>query len=292
MLLAVAATILWAAGSILTKHLLHAFAPLPLLVIELAASSAVLWGLLLLRGRGGLSRGNLFRLAAPGLLQPGLTHGLSFLALRWTAVSIENVIWSSESVLMLLFAYLFLRERFTPRIVKLAFVAFAGIAVVSFGPPDSNGAGGGGTPSGIALILLAVVCACWYTVLTQKDLEQHHDPLVLAALQQVAGLLLIAIFTALAPSPDPAPPEPSGMQDYILAAIAGVSLFALPFWLYLAAMRQIGSGRASQFLPLSPIFTILAAGVFLGERLSPFQLLGAAVTLASVGGIAAVTARP
>jgi drug/metabolite transporter (DMT)-like permease len=41
-----------------------------------------------------------------------------------------------------------------------------------------------------------------------------------------------------------------------------LTLFAIPFWLYLNAIRHLGSGRAAQLLTLVPVFTISLRGTF------------------------------
>lgn len=88
---AVLAAILWALGSIMTKHLLSQFGPIDLLAIELATSTLSLWAMLAFVPWQAPSISACLRLASPGFLQPGLAYLLSFIGLQWTSASLETL---------------------------------------------------------------------------------------------------------------------------------------------------------------------------------------------------------
>jgi drug/metabolite transporter (DMT)-like permease len=219
-------------------------------------------------------------LSLPGLLQPGLAYALSFVGLKWLdSVSVETLIWAAEGVLMLPFSVVFLGEAVTARMFVLGIVALVGIAIVTVVPV---GGGAGTSPielAGSALILAAVLSACWYTVLAQRDLRVN-DPLLLTALHHCAALVAAIAFGFL--SPWPRDTSVISVPAVAEACLSGICLFAAPFWLYLRSLRLIGSASAAQFLPIVPIVTLIFARLLLHERLSTPQLFGSTVTVSSI----------
>jgi drug/metabolite transporter (DMT)-like permease len=262
----------------LLKDCLNYFAPLTLLPIEVAASVCVLVLLLCITPRRGPASRGMIRLSLPGLLQPGLAYALSFVGLKWLdSVSVETLIWAAEGVMMLPFSVVFLGEAVTGRMLVLGIVALLGIAIVTGGP-----AGTGASSiqlAGSALILAAVLSACWYTVLTQRDLRDK-DPLLLTALHHSAALVAAIAFRFLTPwTRDVSVISAATVAE---ASLSGVCLFAAPFWLYLRSLRVIGSASAAQFLSIVPILTLIFARLLLHERLSATQLMGSAVTICAI----------
>jgi drug/metabolite transporter (DMT)-like permease len=56
----------------------------------------------------------------------------------------------------------------------------------------------------------------------------------------------------------------------------------VPFGLIVSALRHIGATRAGVTAMLEPVLAIVVAWTWLGEKLTPVQLAGAAVTLAGI----------
>lgn len=276
----IAATVLWAIGSVTTKHSLQQFGAMDLVVIELAASTLSLWAVMAFRGWYYPSFVECVRLALPGMLQPGLAYSLAFVGLQWTTVSLETLLWSSESAVMLPFAFYFLGESVSLATGALGGLAIAGVVIASFSSvlgarTDANAL------AGDMLILAAVLSACGYTVFAQKDLS-NHDPLPLVALHQLAGLMLVILVRALWADHFAETSGPHPVATYVEASLAGVCLFSAPFWLFLLSIKKLGSAKASQFLPLVPVLTMLLASQTLGERITPLQAIGSVITIAAV----------
>lgn len=284
----VVATVLWAIGSVMTKHLLRSFGAIDLVATELCASTASLWVALALSRSRCPSLPKSARLSLPGLLQPGLAYSLAFVGLQWTSVSLETLLWSSESAFMLLFAYVFLQERASRTTIALGALAVAGVVVASLATVlgeqlDKR------SLLGEALVLVAVLTACGYTVFAQKDLETY-SPLPLVALHQLAGLLLVLLVRAVWSPSVEITGQPS-LAAFGEAALAGLSVFSIPFWLFLLSIKRLGSATASQFLPLVPILTMLLASRALGERMELLQTIGTAITIAAVTSLSVTAAR-
>jgi drug/metabolite transporter (DMT)-like permease len=68
------------------------------------------------------------------------------------------------------------------------------------------------------------------------------------------------------------------------AGLAYSALFAivLGFVFWYTSVQRVGNSRTAVYGNITPVLTALSAHFILGERLSPFQALGAAIILAGV----------
>jgi drug/metabolite transporter (DMT)-like permease len=73
---------------------------------------------------------------------------------------------------------------------------------------------------------------------------------------------------------------------YWMAFAMAVLSTVLPIWLTNEGIRRIGAGRVAMIGTSGPILTIGLGAIFLGEAITLFQLLGAALVIA---GVAVVT---
>ncbi len=273
----VAACVLWGVATVVSKHLLGSVPPLTFFVIQLVPSTIALWLLVLGRGVSWPGWRSLSSIALIGWINPGLSYSLSMLGLAQTTASVATLLWAAEPALILLMAWLVLREQITPRLVALAALAAAGVILVSGIATE----GLAGRPAGAALILAGVACCALYTVLSRR-IAGAFDPLFVVALQQSVGLLW-----ALAIWPVELLGESSalaGLTPAMLAAAAftGVMYYAAAFWLYFRALAEVPASIAGMFLNLTPVVGVSAAFLFLGERLAASQWIGAAMILAAV----------
>ncbi len=277
----VLASALWAVATVISKELLVAVPPITFLVIQLSVSVAALWLLILLMGTSATTRWReLLPLAAIGLLNPGLSYTLSMLGLARTTASAATLLWAAEPILIVAMAWLLLREAITLALVVLTATAACGVLLVSGILGSGEAVEGSGY--GAALILGGVLCCALYTVLSRK-IAINVDPLLAVALQQTAGLLWavalwpfelqgVAADRALSLSPG----------ELVGAAVSGLMYYAAAFWLYLNGLRSVPASTAGMFINLTPVFGVATAYVFLGERLTGMQWVGAVIILVSV----------
>ncbi len=266
-------------------------APLTLLPIQLAASCLLLAAVAVLAGtrraRSDRFRWSLQtrRLAALGVLNPGLAYALGLLGLTSISASMSVLLWAAEPVLILLLAAALLREHIPAALAAALGTAVVGVLLVVYQP------GTAGDAAGVALTVSAVGACALYTVLTRRLLlEDKSLPLVLA--QQVAALVfavLLATAVQLATG--------NGWSigslhsaTWVAAAASGVLYYGLAFWFYLAALRQVPASVAGAFLPLIPVFGV-AAGYLVGERLAGRQWTGVAIVVLATVAVAFQQAR-
>lgn len=269
----------WAVATVISKKVLASVPPITFLVLQLAPSVVVLWLVVLaVRARPAQKR-LLIPITLLGCLNPGLSYTLSMLGLAQTSVSAATLLWAAEPALIVMLAWLVLRENLTIRLVGATATAACGVLLVS---GLITGGQATGNSYGNYLVLAGVTCCALYTVLSRK-LATAADALFIVALQQTAGL---AWAVAIWPLEHGGVAEPPALAlsatEFIGAAVSGLLYYAVAFWFYLIGLRSLPASVAGGFLNLVPVFAIAAAYLFLDERFAPSQWIGAAVILVSV----------
>jgi drug/metabolite transporter (DMT)-like permease len=266
----------------MTKGVLDSVPALTLLVIQLLCSNLLLWVVVTLQQLPIPPYAKAAKLSLPGILQPGLSFTAALSGLALTSASIEALIWSLETILIIVLAWLLLGERIRLPLLLLALLGVSGVALVTVTGEVS--ASSQNAPLGNLLIFIGTFCAALYTVLARRNVA-YISPLLLTTLNQTMGLvsvIIIWLFSLLwiEPGFDRLTPE-----IWLLAALSGIMLHALPFWLHTIVLQRLPASFAALFLTLIPIFTIGGACLFLNENLSIAQWIGAACIIAAMMGV-------
>jgi drug/metabolite transporter (DMT)-like permease len=270
----------WAAGTVVSKELLGSVPPVLFLIIQLAPSVAVLWAAVVRNGTSLPVGRVLFVIVLLGWLNPGVSYTLSMLGLAHTSASVATLMWATEPALIVMLAWLALREQVSFPIAILTATAAIGVYFAS--GMATQGLSLQGETYGAALILLGVLCCAIYTIVS-RDIAASVDPMAIIAIQQTLGLVWVLCIwpfewrgSALG--------ELSRLTSIELLGglISGLMYYALAFWFYLNGLRSMTASRAGNFLNLIPVFGITFAYAFLSERLSVLQWVGALVILISV----------
>jgi drug/metabolite transporter (DMT)-like permease len=276
----VGAAACWGVGTVVTKQVVDDVAPLTLLPLQLAASCVVLLAVALVRPEAWVITPPVRRLAALGVLNPGLAYALGLIGLTTITASLAVLLWAAEPVVICLLAALVLRERLPFALAVCLASALAGVLLVVYQP------GATGDAAGITLTLAGVGCCALYTVLARRMLLDDASLTVVLA-QQVMALLFAVLLATAAEVVGGTGWQVGGLDGGAWggAAMSGVLYYGLAFWLYLAALRHVRASDAGAFLPLIPVFGV-AAGYLVGERLEPRQLIGAVVIVVATAAIA------
>jgi len=171
-------------------------------------------------------------------------------------------------------------------------MALAGIALVS-----GAGAYSGGSGAGIEIEIdsvgfaLAVTCALLYAiymVILQERLTRY--PASTTTVWIISWMALAALLMSIA-SPAPAPLGSTGWAVVLWSAIIGTAVSRVAA---VEGVRLIGSGKVALLMPAETVLSVSWAALFLGERLTAIQLLGAALIIGSVAlaAVGRLAARP
>lgn len=153
----------------------------------------------------------------------------------------------------------------------LASFVGAGLLVGVPSGPDA------GNPWGYVLMFGAALAWVAY-LFTMKPLQEGHPNLAVTAWQMILGAVSLAPF-ALAELPEWRWPSVAGWGHLVFQ---GLVCSAASYLLYNYALDKLGMRTASMAVNLIPVVTAVAAYVFLGELLGPWQWVGGGLVLASV----------
>lgn len=196
-----------------------------------------------------------------------------FTALMHASSGLVGLLLYIYPVLVTLIALAFGWERLDRRMLVLLLTAIAGLAIMLGGNLQ-------GQPLGIALgILGAAIYAVYITI--GGRITQNTDPLAATLVVMATAALGNGSFALASGDPLPA----GGMAWLAIAAIALFST-VIAIGTFLIGIKVIGPARASIISTLEPVVTICLGVVFLGESVSPQQLVGGAMVLAAVALLA------
>jgi drug/metabolite transporter (DMT)-like permease len=275
-----AATALWSLSTVLTKGLLNHIPPLTQLVVQLCGVNIFLWTVVRWLRLPLPRRSQLRSVGLPGLLQPGISSILFIVGLSLTSVGNETLISVTETVLTILLGWLILGEKMERRSLLLVGVALIGVVLITINSNSDYG-----TVVGNLLTLISAVCYALYAIVCRRLVVNFH-PLVLMAVHQSVGSVLVGgIWLLSLPWLGITVGRAIAPHLWALAALSGITLFAIPFWLYIVLLKHTQAGVASLFLTLIPVFGIAGGYVFLGERLTLMQGIGGGLILTAVLGV-------
>lgn len=274
-LAALSAVILWGLSYSAMKSVVGVLGPQGVMWSRMVVALAVLLPFaprLVLR----FARSDWKALAAMSLLMPCAYFFFESSALLYTSSMQAGIISATVPLLVAMGAWLFLKERITPRLVLGLVLSLAGVALMSV--LGSAGDSAKAPLLGNALELCAMVCAAG-SMIVLKRLSSRYGPWALTALQTAAGALFF-----LPGAPDVVRQWPVLVEGSALPVLlflgAGVTLGA--FGLYNWGMSRMEASRTSAFINLVPVLAVLFGWLFLGERLNPAQALAALLVLGGV----------
>ena len=276
----IAAAGCWGLGTVASKQVVDDVVPLSLLPVQLAASCALLFLIVLVRRESFAWTPPVRRLAALGVLNPGIAYALGLIGLTTITASMSVLLWGLEPVVILLLAALVLREHIPAALAASIGVALVGVLLVVYQP------GATGDTVGITLTLVSIGFCALYTVLTRRLMLDDSSLNVVLA-QQAAALVFAAALATVVGLAGGTGWDLGGLSagTWVGAAASGVLYYGLGFWFYLSGLRHVPASYAGAFLPLIPVFGV-AAGYLVGERLEPRQWIGAVVIVAATATIA------
>lgn len=183
-------------------------------------------------------------------------------------------------------AWLFLKQRVTPRFVAGSALACAGVALLFVQEVRTSAAAPGEVLIGIGLTLLGVLAASAANIM-QASRRLAALPLAsLLAWGMAYGVLANALLAWLVAGT----PAVEARPVYWLGLLyLGLFASALAFPLYFAVMRAVGPGKAAYSSLLVPILAMALSTAFEGYRWSLLAIAGGLLALA--GMVIALRAR-
>ena len=203
-----------------------------------------------------------------------LFNYLDFLGLQSISASLERMIqFLYPTMTVLLSAWLY-KKALSGKVIAAMLLSYVGIALVFMYDitPQTN------IGLGAALVFASAMFYAIYLVGAGHVIARIGVTRLTAYSMSFASLASLLQFGLT--HPITALQQPATV--YQLAIAMALFSTVLPVFMLAAGMRLIGSANTSLIGSVGPVFTIYLAHVFLGERISALQLLGATLVLVGV----------
>lgn len=270
----------WGVGVTLTKIALSEITATTLLIIQLLSSVLFLSTICYLKNRQLPFSWNSLKQGFAGIFEPALAYMFGIFGVQMTSASNAVLIASSEVILTILFAAVFLNEKLARMKVLLSGISFLGIVLLVL--PDGQ-VTNHSSLAGNLLVLTGTVFAVFYVLLSKKQIATA-DPLQLTSSQQFVGLIVTVVCFGLLSTIDSSYEINAtgiSLPFWLLAIGSGVMQYALAFLIYLIALQNIPVSHAAFYVALIPVFGIASAVVVIGEQPSLTQWIGGSLVITS-----------
>lgn len=216
-------------------------------------------------------------LALMALSEPCLYFIFEALALKNTSASQASVITTMLPLLVSVSSALFLAEHFSNKNLIGLLLAMIGGIGLSLGGTISEHA-----PApllGNFYEFLAMICATVYTI-SVKQLTSHYSALFLTATQAWVGAFFFGPLLLL-------PQVPLPDTIFLLPTVAiiylGLAVTIVAYGCYNFALSRMDAGKASIYVNLIPLFTMLLCWLAFNESFTLFQYLAGVLIFFGVG---------
>ena len=275
-------SIFWSGAFITGKIAVGEFPPFALTFFRFFFALPFIFAILYLREPSNLiPRGRQWLpLIFLGFIGTFCYHSLFFTSLKYTTAMNSSLIGAMNPMVTTLLAAMFFSERLTPWRVFGIFLSFSGVFLfITNG--DMQLVSQFRFNKGDIVMLIAVCCFAIYSLLSRRYMKQYSlSPLMVTAYTfLICVVISIPFFLWENPS------------TYLFSATASgwlsilyMSVFAsvLGYLIQMVAIQRIGAPRTAIYINLVPIFTIIQSVIILGESITLFKLIGAAIVIIGV----------
>lgn len=267
-----AAMLVWGLNVPVVKALIQWFDPLTLasvrMVVATIALTAILaWkrcSLAAIPGRGWVA------LALCGALMVYLNQILFAEGLLRSTATNAALIMALSPLVSALLAALAFGERLTGLRIAGVGLGLVGVALVILSHP---GASLSSASVGDLMLAAGVVSFATGGAIVQRLARRIH-PLAISWSIYAIGTVLLLLHRAMSEAPVSAAVIFPGWRPWSLVLFSGVLATAVSNLVWNGAIARIGVARTAVFLYWVPVFGVVFAGLFLGERLTGWHLAG------------------
>jgi drug/metabolite transporter (DMT)-like permease len=247
----------------------QALNPVPLLTLRFWVAALAYWLFLSIYNRPSLrlERKHLKPLVVVSVFFT-LAYLLYYLALVYVDASVAHMLAAINPSVVLLLLFLDGRSVGRRSVVRLLLVLVGLYFLVR--------PGGDINPLGVALGLGMTVFYGAFLFWVEKYLDQVSALTIGLYLDSFVAILFTLIYLVQYGAW-----QPISGYGWLVILFTGLLSTALGHFLYVSAVKQIGSGETALINPFETVFTVLWALIFLGDRLSGWQWLGGAMILLS-----------
>lgn len=248
------------------------FGALPTAGVRVAIASLFLLPLLLWRGLGPQLARHWKKIFFIGLLNSGIPFALFSFALLSISTGLTSILNATVPLFGALVAWVWLKDRpHGLRILGLV-IGFVGVALLAWGKASFK-PNAAGLATGWAVLACLLACLCYGISASYTKRHLGGLPsLVTATGSQLGATLGLALPTLwLWPQRMP------GTTAWLALLAVGVLCTGVAYILYFRLIENVGPARSLTVTFVVPVFAVLYGVVFLGETVSMWMLLCAAI---------------
>lgn len=269
--LGVAVALVWGMGVLFAKAAIETFPPILLMCFRFGLTALILvWFVRIPRGH----LGQLFWIA---IVSAAIQYSLVFTGLKGLDASIAVLVLQLEVPFLTLIGALFLGEQTGLRKWIGIAMAFAGVALIA-GEPRVAAAWGS-----VAMVIAGSVSWAFGQAMVRR--MQGIDGLTTTAWVAVMATPQLLVMSLIFETGQVAAIRTAGPLVWITVAYLGFGMTALGYGMWYTLVRNNPISQVAPFLLLLPVFGVIGAHLFLGERLAPLALAGGVVVIAGVAVI-------
>ena len=265
---------IWGSSFLFTRISAVEFGALPTAAVRVGIAAAFLLPLVWLKGLLPVLWKNWRKVFLIGMLNSGIPFACFAFALLSISTGLSAILNATVPMFGALIAWLWLKDKpNTSRITGLV-IGFAGVALLAWDKatfkPDASGVAPGWA---VLACLFACVCYGISASYTKKYLT-GMPPLVTAAGSQTGASLGLAL-----PAAYFWPSQMPGSAAWLSLLAVGVVCTGVAYIVFFRLIENAGPPRALSVTFVVPVFAALYGWVFLGETVTPWMLLCAAVII-------------
>ncbi|MGS0894258.1 DMT family transporter [Burkholderia stagnalis] len=271
------ATLCWGVAIPFSKMALPTLSPAWLIVLQIAASVAVLACVAAARrdSLAGIAPAQVAVVALIGMLEPCGAYYLGFVGMQSTSALHTAVIFALEPLGILAFNIVLFRFRIDRPLLVAGVVALLGVVVITLGDASMDGRA---SLRGDAFVFAGVMVAALYVSLSTRKVNMPSATTMLL-IQQSGSLILALALLGLDADGGNGLRRLPGWPAIWPALAIGVLQFTLAFLFYFRGARDNTSYWSVIVLNLIPVVGIVASIFVLGESASPIYFVGGAITI-------------
>ncbi|MFN8571635.1 MAG: DMT family transporter [Gemmatimonadaceae bacterium] len=217
------------------------------------------------------------RLVVLGMLGNGVYQVLFILGIARTRVATAALLMAATPALIAVFGWWHGSERVTAR--SIVGIALQLLGVLSVVAGAAGATSGSDSLFGVALVLLAAAAWAAYAILI-RPYAHRVAPLQLGGYTMLGGALVAVV--AAVPTWGQVAWRDTTPLSWAAVAYSGAIALVVAYLFWYRGVRIIGPTRTSMYSNLQPLIAMLVAWLALGERPTPWQLLGAVCIMAGL----------
>lgn len=267
----------WGISYVWSKIVFEYYTPLTTILLRLLISIIFIYFFIVITNRREkIQRQDYWLFIVGSFFNPFLYFIGESYGLHQVSASVSAFIIATIPVFTPFIAFFVFRERLSKLNIAGLLVSFIGVFFIILKKNMELDA----SPTGIALLFLAVFAAIVYSVFVKK-LTSKYTPTTIIFWQNILGAIYFlplfiyfdaSTFLAVKPS----------LTAVVSLLMLGIFASSFAYILYTFVIAQIGIGKANLYTNLIPVFATIVAFFVLDEVSTPLKLVGMFVIVAGV----------